>query len=264
MIGKSQGAAMIVNAFFNTVMNTAMGIANSISSYIIMFSQNVTQPMLPQITKSYAANDTKRTDELLLMSTKYAFFLMLLASSPFLLQPEWLLNIWLGQVPPYATTFLVLMIIDNLVLSLNGGISNVIFASGNIKLYQIVTSAINILSVILGFIALYVGLPVYALIVVYIFMSILRVIAIQIILRVTLKYKNKYILLNSYMPSLFVVLSFLPVLVIKVSIHPIVSIFLSMMYLTCSIYFIGLKKSEKNLIVSKVRSFIAKKVDSLC
>lgn len=258
MIGKTQGAAMIVNAFFNTVMNTAMGIANSISSYIIMFSQNVTQPMLPQITKSYAANDKKRTDELLLMSTKYAFFLMLLASSPFLLQPEWLLNIWLGQVPPYATTFLVLMIIDNLVLSLNGGISNVIFASGNIKLYQIVTSAINILSVILGFIALYVGLPVYALIVVYIFMSILRVIAIQIILRVTLKYKNKYILLNSYLPSLFVVLSFLPVLVIKVNIHPIVSIFLSMMYLTCSIYFVGLKKSERYLIMSKLKNSIKK------
>ena len=259
MIGKTQGAAMIVNAFFNTVMNTAMGIANSISSYIIMFSQNVTQPMSPQITKSYAANDTRRTDELLLMSTKYAFFLMLLASSPFLLQPEWLLTIWLGQVPPYATTFLILMIIDNLVLSFNSGISNVIFASGNIKLYQIVTSTINILSVGFGFIALYVGLPAYALIVVYIFMSMLRVIAIQVILKVTLKYENKYILRYSYLPSLFVVLSFIPVIVIKINIHPALSIFLSMLYLVCAILFFGLNKSERSIIKLKMVSFLDKK-----
>ncbi len=259
MIGKNQGAAMIVNAFFNTVMNTAMGVANSISSYIVMFSHNVTQPMSPQITKSYAANDTKRTDELLLMSTKYAFFLMLFASSPFLLQPQWILNIWLGQVPPYATTFLVLMIVDNLVLSLNAGISNVIFASGNIKLYQIVTSAINIFSVVFGFIALYIGLPVYSLIVVYIFMSVLRVIAIQIILRITLKYDNQYLLRYSYLPSLLVILAFLPVLVIRVNIHPAVSIILSVMYLTCVIFFVGMKKNERNMITTRLMSYIKKR-----
>jgi O-antigen/teichoic acid export membrane protein len=259
MIGKNQGAAMIVNAFFNTVMNTAMGIANSISTYIVMFSQNVTQPMLPQITKSYAANDMKRTDELLLMSTKYAFFLMFFASSPFLVQPEWLLNIWLGQVPPYAKTFLVLLIIDNLVLSLNGGISNVIFASGKIKLYQIITSTLNILSVIFGFIALYFGLPAYVLIYVYIIMSVLRVIAVQIILKVTLDYNNKYILLNSYLPSLFVVLSFIPLLILKINVHPLLSILLSMVYLACSIIFIGLKRNERTLIISKVMNYIKNK-----
>lgn len=258
MIGKNQGAAMIINAFFNTVMNTAMGVANSISSYIVMFSHNVTQPMSPQITKSYAANDTKRTDELLLMSTKFAFFLMLIASSPFLLQPEWILKIWLGQVPPYATTFLVLMIVDNLVLSLNVGISNVIFASGKIKLYQIITSALNILSVVFGFITLYIGLPVYSLIVVYIIMSSLRVIAIQIILKVTLKYENKNILRCSYLPSLFVILAYLPVLVIRVKIHPVVSIILSLMYLISVIFFVGLKKSERSLIISKIKVYFMK------
>ena len=78
-IGKNQGATMLVNAFFNTIMNTAMGIANSICVYANMFSQNIIQPMAPQLTKSYAAQDYKRTDDLLLMSTKYAFLLMLLA-----------------------------------------------------------------------------------------------------------------------------------------------------------------------------------------
>lgn len=256
MIGKNQGAAIIVNAFFNTVMNTAMGIANSISSYIVMFSHNVTQPMSPQITKSYASKDTKRTSELLLMSTKYAFFLMFFASSPFLIQPEWLLNIWLGEVPPYATTFLVLMIIDNLVLSLNSGIANVIFASGKIKLYQIITSVLNLLSVVFGFFTLYAGFPAYALIVVYILMSIIRVIAIQIILKVTLNYDNSFIIKYSYLPSFFVVMVFIPVLFLKLNVHPLVSIFLSMLYLSFSILFIGLKKAERRMIVSKVMNYI--------
>ena len=106
-VAKGQGAALIVNAFFNTVMNTAMGVAASINTYVDMFARSVTQPMSPQITKSYASGNTKRTDELLIMSTKYSFLLTFLVGSLLLVTPEWLLSLWLGTVPPYASIFLV-------------------------------------------------------------------------------------------------------------------------------------------------------------
>ncbi len=51
-ITKSQGAALVVNSFFNTIMNTAMGIASNINAYIGLFANNMVQPMQPQITKS--------------------------------------------------------------------------------------------------------------------------------------------------------------------------------------------------------------------
>ncbi len=125
-IAKNQGAALVVNAFFDTVMNTAMGVATSIITYVNMFANGAIQPMQPQITKSYAAGDTIRTDKLLIMSTKYSFLMTLIIGSFFLVAPEWLLSLWLGKVPPYASIFLVLFVVDQLVQSLNAGISNII------------------------------------------------------------------------------------------------------------------------------------------
>ena len=254
MVGKNQGAGIIVNAFFNTVMNTAMGIANSISSYVVMFSQNVTQPMAPQLTKSYASGDEKRTDELLLMSTKYAFLMMFLISSPFLMAPEWLLNIWLGQVPPYAVIFLTLLMIDNMVMSLNSGIANIIFASGKIQSYQIVTSLLNVFSVIIGFIVLYLGAPVFSLLLVYIFFSICRVISVQIILHKTINYSNSKIIKNSYIPSLKIVVLYLPLFLLKSMMSPIFLILISFIYLIVLIYLIGLNKKEKDALSSWIKT----------
>lgn len=259
MIGKNQGAALLVNMFFNTVMNTALGIANTIGAFINMFAQNVTQPMAPQITKSYAANNYERMDQLLLMSTKYAFLLMLLASSPFLIDPDWILQLWLGQVPPYASVFLTLMIVDCLVMSLNDGISNAIFASGKIKSYQIVTSLLNLLSICVGFVVLYLGCAAYYLLVVYILFTVVRVISVQIILHKVLNYDNRKIVYRSYIPSLTVVAFFVPILFIKIeNMHPVVRQVCYICYLMALIFLIGLNSGEKSYFFSKVKSFATK------
>ena len=47
-IGQSQGAALLVNTFFNTVMNAAQGIAASIKALIMMMAQNLTRPISPR------------------------------------------------------------------------------------------------------------------------------------------------------------------------------------------------------------------------
>lgn len=252
MIGKNQGASMLVNAFFNTIMNTAMGVANNICVYINLFAQNVTQPMQPQITKSYVANDFKRTDELLLMSTKYSFLMMLFASSPFLVRPEWLLNLWLGEAPPYSIIFLRLMIVDNLIMSLNTGISNLIFASGKIKMYQLTTSILNLFSVLLGFIVLKMGSPAFYLIVVYIVFSGLRVVVVQYVLYKTLHYNNSLIIYKSYIPSLIITVLFVPIVLLELDINPVLNICLSMSYLCSLILLVGLNRNEKLYIRTKV------------
>lgn len=259
-IGKNQGAALLVNAFFNTVMNTALGIANSICAYLNLFSQNITQPMAPQITKSYTRNDIKRTDELLLMSTKYGFLLMLLVSSPFLVCPEWILELWLGQVPPYSKIFLLLMIIDNLILSLNSGISNLIFASGIIKRYQIITSTLNVFAIIAGFAILKTGVPAYMLLSVYIAFSIARVIAIQWILFKTLRYNNWFLIRGSYIPCLYTAALFIPMTVFNIGVHPLVWLTLSFAYLCVLIFSIGLSGNERRIIKQYISRVIINRI----
>lgn len=80
---KNQGSALLVNAFFNTILNTSLGLANTINGYISLFAQNVTQPMAPQIMKNYASGNKERVDNLLVMSTKFAFLAMFIISVPF-------------------------------------------------------------------------------------------------------------------------------------------------------------------------------------
>lgn len=252
-IGKNQGAALIVNAFFNTIMNTAMGIASSVNGYVVLFAQNITQPIAPQITKSYAKGNRDRTDELLIMSTKFSFLFTLLVGSVFMVAPDYLLRLWLGEVPPYATIFLVLFIIDNLILSLNSGVQNIIFASGKLKLYQLSSSFLNVLSILIGFFVLRGGAPAYYLIVAYIIVSVIRFFVIQWVLHFTLQYDNKKLWKNSYIPSLLIVFLFLPIFFIPDLIHPLTKLIVSSIYLCVLEYFIGLNKKERGWLIGVLK-----------
>lgn len=257
-VGKNQGAALIVNTFFNTVMNSAMGVANSINSYIGLFAQGLTQPMQPQIVKSYASGDFERTDELLIMSTKYSFMLTLLVGSVFLAAPEWLLGLWLAKVPPYASTFLVLFIVDSVVKSLNAGVGNIIFASGKLSLYQILVTILNSVAIILGYFVLKAGAPAYFLLVAYIFVSICMFFAIQYSLKKALRYDNRKLWRNSYIPSLITAIFFVPILFLPNVFHPVVKIGIVLVYLSCLEWLICLTTKEKKCLLNLAKNIIRK------
>lgn len=248
-VGRNQGATLLVNAFFNTVMNAAMGIASMVNAYVTLFAKNITKPIAPQITKSFAASNVKRTDELLVMSIKYCYLMTLMVGSIFLAEPEWILNFWLGKVPPYAKIFLILFIIDNLVLSLNEGVDNIIFASGKIELYQICSSLINILAVLTGFFVLKGGAPAYYLTVSYIAVSVVRFFAIQWSLYRTLNYNNRILWKQAYLPSLLTTVLFVPILIIPISLHPLLNLFITFFYLCLLVWSVGLSKNERNKIL---------------
>lgn len=255
-VAKQQGAALLINGFFNTVMNTALGIANSLNSYVTMFANTITQPMQPQITKSYAAGNKERTDDLLVMSTKFSFLLMLFVGAPFFVACDWILDLWLGVVPEYAVTFTILLIIDNLVQSFNLGLSNILFASGKIALYQVLINTIRLLSIAAAYIALKVGFPPSSLLYAYIIFSLITVIATQWVLNWTLHYDNRILLKRSYLPSIVVLLLFLPVCFLNFNIHPALNIVIVLIYLCILEFFVGLSKRERQYIVNKIKNRI--------
>lgn len=250
-VGKNQGTALLVNAFFNTIMNTALGVANTINSAISLFSRSITQPIEPQISKSYASGNSMRCDELLVMSTKYTFLVVLLISSPFLIECKWILSLWLGkgQIPPYAELFTILIIVDTLIDSLNAGIKSLIFASGNIKLFQIIPSTIKLLSVLGAFFILRSGYPCYYLVYSYIFASALIVFVNQLILSKSLKYNTLALFKYSYFPSLVVSMLFIPILFIKIPFHPVINVLVGVTYLIILMFIFGLSSKERSYII---------------
>ena len=257
-VAKAQGAALLVNAFFNTVMNTALGLANTVISFVTIFANNITQPMQPQITKSYAVGNIERTNELLVMSTRFSFLLMLLVGTPFFVGCEWIMHLWLGEIPPYVVSFTLLLIIDNIVLSFNSGVPVLIFADGRIAVYQVIVNTLRLVAIVVAYIVLKMGTPPEALLITYIGFSAIIVIVTQLILRYTLKFDNSILVKKSYLPSLMVLVCFLPILLMPDFLHPFVKIVIACLYLLMLEMFIGMNKKERNYILdlftSKIRN----------
>ena len=259
VMAKNQGAALLINAFFNTIMNTALGLANTINSFVTLFALNATQPMAPQITKSYATGNENRTNELLVMSTKISFLLSFLVFSPFYAQCEWIMQLWLGYVPPYVVSFTKLLITDNLVNSFNQGISNLLFASGKIKRYQIIINTLRFLSILIAYFALKADYSPESLFVSYIIVSVLIVFSTQLVLHKELNYDNSILIRKSYIPSFLVIICSTPVFLLKFNIHPIVDILLVTLYIVITEFYIGLSKKERNTILQNLRKILLKR-----
>ena len=60
-IGRIQGAAMIINLFFGTVLNAAFGFASQVSQATGMFTSTLRQAAIPQIMKSQSAGNQNRS-----------------------------------------------------------------------------------------------------------------------------------------------------------------------------------------------------------
>lgn len=253
-VGKSQGAALIVNKFFNTAMNTALGLANSVNSIILTFASNISRSISPQIVKSYAAGNMERSEQLVVMASKFSFLVLLFVSSPFLVAPEWIFSLWLGTVPDYVVIFSKLIIIDALIGVFNAGIPDLIFASGNIKWYQIIVNTVFLLSVVAAFFVLRSGAPAYYLQITYIAFSLVILVLRQIVLSKVVKFNNWILIKKSYIPCIIVFLFFSVVFLIPKSLHPIVLISITTMYLLLIEIMVGLSKSERTIVVSTVIS----------
>ena len=255
-IGKNQGSALIINAFFNTAMNTALGLANTVNAMLQMLAGNVSNSIAPQITKAYAVGNKDRAIMLTSLSSKIAFMFMLIVSSPFLLTPDYIFSLWLGEVPDYVVLFTQLLVIDALIGSLNRGIPELVFATGNIKWYQIIVNTLFLLSVFVAYLVLKAGAPAYSMITTYIVFSLIVLFVRQFVLHKLTNINNWILIKKSYIPSFFVLIAYLPFLIFHLNIDDFILNIISLIYLGVLCFTIGLSKSEKNYIIRKIRNAI--------
>ena len=129
----SHGILMLLNMFFSPAVVAARAISLQVNSYATQFMTNFRTAANPQIIKKYAAEDYDGSKHLLLESTKYAYYMMLMLSLPIYLLSYQLLYVWLGQVPEYCDIFLKLVVIQSLFQVFDTGLYTAIYANGNIK-----------------------------------------------------------------------------------------------------------------------------------
>jgi len=157
---KGQALNLVLNYFFGTVINAARGIATQASGAVNGFAANVATAFRPQIVNSYAAGEHERVVRLMFLESKICFFLLSILMIPLMIEIKYILNLWLdGIVPEHTAIFTVLACLDLLICSLNMPCTQVAFAVGRIKWYQIITSVITFTLVPASYVLLSLGLP---------------------------------------------------------------------------------------------------------
>ncbi len=152
-----QGITVLLNMFFGTVINAARGVAGSISNIVSQFVFNFQTAMRPQIIKTYANGNISEMQKLIIYCAKYSSYLCMLFGIPLFIESETVLHLWLGNVPPYASTFVRLSIIQIMIQGIDFPIGYGINAVGKMKLPNITSSIVYLAIVPISYVAMKLG-----------------------------------------------------------------------------------------------------------
>ncbi len=183
---RHQGTAVIYKWFVGTAVNAALGICMSVQAIVTTFANNLATAVRPQIIKTYAAGNYTYMQTLVTSGSKLMSYLILLLIVPIICEIDFILHIWLSEVPPHTSGFVRLTIIGTYCWSFTSTLHTTIHATGRVKSYSIVSGimVLSELGVVYGlfFLSRDVYIPQY-----------LRVIVITILGFVMLHYIKKYI-----------------------------------------------------------------------
>lgn len=152
------GVNLILNSFYGPVVNAARGLAEQVNSAVSRFVANFQTAVNPQLIKLYATDEIQEMKQLLFRSTRYSFFLLYGLSLPLILEMDYVLHLWLKEVPQYTTEFCQLILVCSLVSVTSTLLPRIAWAYGKIKKYQIVVSTVLFLNFPLSYFVLLMGM----------------------------------------------------------------------------------------------------------
>lgn len=258
----NQGINILLNIFFGPIAVAARAISMQVSNGLSQFVNGFQQAVTPQITKLYASNQLEEMNKLLYQNSKYAFLLLLFLALPVLMQTEYILNLWLVEVPQNAIVFCQIIIAHGLISSLNRPYVMAIHATGNMKQTNVTAGVILILVLPISYILLDNGFSIITPLIIY-------MIATVLCFMIELYYLKKWI--NVSVISLFKNTLF-PVAIITISsIIPVYLMmdlyensFIKFLFITFSSmaivfvlsYLIALNKEEKTKLKTMIKNKI--------
>lgn len=156
---RGQGINILLNMFFNPVVNAARAIAFQVNNAINQFVMNFYKAVQPQITKYYAAGEYNNMLTLVYRSSRLCFYLIFFLSLPVLVEAPYILTVWLENTPENTILFTRLVIITAIIDSVSYPLQTSISATGRIKFFQIVTGGLLIMNLPVAWIFLRLGYP---------------------------------------------------------------------------------------------------------
>lgn len=262
-VGKTQGSAMIINFFFGTLVNGAYAVAHQVENFVNMFALSLSKAAIPQITKSFSGGNQGRSVKLTSYISKYTFILMCIVAFPVVMEMDFLLGLWLKEVPDGAQVFCKLMIVSILLSSLGEGIGALIQAANKQKAFQIIGAVFTLSGLPISFLFFKLGYPAYTILVVYCVVMFLFVFVRLYLLKRVLDFDVKLFLKTSYMRIGMILV---PLAIAYCLYNPtafsvwghVGGLVCSEIFLLIVILLLGLDKEERAMIAGYVNKLIKK------
>lgn len=155
------GMNIVINHFFGTILNAAIGIANQLAGILMGVSSNMTKAMTPVLVKSEGGHNRDKMIQLSIIGCKYSYLLFSFLCIPVIFCLSPLLHFWLKDVPEWTELFCLLMLISTLIEQIFVFLYQSINAQGNVRNYNIIRSILNILPVVVMTIEFSFDMPPY-------------------------------------------------------------------------------------------------------
>jgi Na+-driven multidrug efflux pump len=140
-----QGIAIITNMFFGSAVVAARVISLQVNSLLTTFVNNFRTAVNPQIVKKYAEGNLSGSEDLVITSTKYTYYLMLFIALPLILQTDFILRLWLTNVPEYTVVFSRLIVIQCLFSVFDTGLYMSFYAKGRLRENALISPTVGFL-----------------------------------------------------------------------------------------------------------------------
>ena len=159
VVGCNQGNVVLVNMFHALSANAAMSVGSQVSNAINNLTTNFQTAFNPQITKSYAEENYTYIRSLVYITSKLSFSIMIVVALPVVFNIDWLLNLWLDNVPPLSNIFATLFMINGIINAISTPFNYTVLSSGRIRTYQIVSASVFLLDLPFTYVLFCIGLP---------------------------------------------------------------------------------------------------------
>jgi O-antigen/teichoic acid export membrane protein len=155
---RNQGASFLLNMFFGVALNAAAGVAATIYGTISALAGNVMTAFRPKIVKSYAQGDLPEFQQSIINAAQFTTLLLVLFAIPIYIEAEFILNIWLVDVPAYSSQFIRICFIATFFIMLGNPLITGIHATGQMVRLSFITGTLYLVNVAITYIGLKIGL----------------------------------------------------------------------------------------------------------
>lgn len=258
-MARLQAITILVNQFFNPVVVAARTISNQVTNSLNVFSSNFDTSLYAPIVKEYAKDDKDSFFSLIYNGCKITFFLMWIFALPLCLRMDYVLTLWLKNLPEYVVIFSILSIVEVQINAVSYPLMTAARATGKVKLYEITLGTLQLMMFVASFVWLrFFNGKATAVFWTAIYLNIVMFFARLLIVKRLVKLSLRRYVVKVFIPIVLVIfISFIPSYFLNKVIQQTflglcIVVICTLLLSTVAMYYLGLSKEWRKKITAKI------------